>query len=159
MTRALGRSQLILLICLATVGCQSVLGIRPPIPTILQGNVYRTSDIEKLSVGLTTNQVLYVLGSPLLQPFDQPDTWFYYRAAVRQNKTQLRQLLVLRFKEDRLASWEESLLNENIDQDLDLATQQDLEQQLQKIERGTIEDREFELPEDQQETDNNPAPL
>ena len=51
------------------------------LPTV-QGNVLDQKDIDKLEVGMSSNQVRYVLGTPLLEdPFD-PRRWdyvYYYR--------------------------------------------------------------------------------
>lgn len=96
-----------LLFATALGGCSSVFGIRPPIPTILQGNIYEQEDLEKLQTGMTESQVLYILGTPLLRPLHQPNEWYYYRSAVRKNLTLLRRLLVLRFDtSSKLLDWE-----------------------------------------------------
>lgn len=52
------------------------------LPTV-QGNVLEQEDIDELEVGMTSNQVRFVLGTPLLEdPFD-PRRWdyvYYYRS-------------------------------------------------------------------------------
>lgn len=52
------------------------------LPTV-QGNVLDKDDINKLEVGMSSNQVRYTLGTPLLEdPFD-PRRWdyvYYYRS-------------------------------------------------------------------------------
>lgn len=94
---------------LSLAGCSSVLGIRPPIPTILQGNIYDKEDVEKLKEGMSKKQVLYLLGTPLMRPVYAPDEWHYYRSAVRDGKTILRRLLVLNFEDEKLIIWEERM--------------------------------------------------
>lgn len=100
------RQLLVLLSTVAALGCSSVLGIKPPVPTILQGNIYAPEDLEKLEKGMSKNQVLYILGTPVLRPLYQPDEWYYYRSAVREGETILRRLLVLNFENQALADWE-----------------------------------------------------
>lgn len=87
-------------------GCSSIFGIRPPVPTILQGNIYDSESLEQLESGMTENQVLYILGTPLLRPLHRPNEWYYYRSAVRENQTLLRRLLVLRFEDSKLQEWD-----------------------------------------------------
>lgn len=44
---------------------------------IAQGNYVEQPDVEKLRVGMTKEQVRYVLGSPMLIRNGYPDTWYY----------------------------------------------------------------------------------
>ena len=95
-------------------GCQSVFGIRPPVPTILQGNIFKNADLDQLEEGMTESQVLYLLGTPLLRPSHASNEWHYYSSAVRDRVTNFRRLLVLEFEDSKLVSWEETLKNEGL---------------------------------------------
>ena len=42
-----------------------------------QGNFLDQRDVEKLRVGMTKEQVIYVLGNPVVQDSFDDDTWYY----------------------------------------------------------------------------------
>ncbi|MFH0256191.1 outer membrane protein assembly factor BamE [Vibrio rumoiensis] len=44
---------------------------------IAQGNYIEQPDVNKLRVGMTKEQVQFVLGSPMLVENGYPDTWYY----------------------------------------------------------------------------------
>jgi outer membrane protein assembly factor BamE len=46
-------------------------------PTIQQGNLLKSEDVDQVTVGMTRSQVRYLLGTPMLaDPFD-PQRWDY----------------------------------------------------------------------------------
>lgn len=75
------------------------------LPTV-QGNVLDQEDIDQLEIGMTSNQVRYVLGTPLLEdPFD-PRRWdyVYYYRSPKGKVTQ--RTVTLYFEGEMLASIE-----------------------------------------------------
>jgi len=72
---------------------------------IQQGNILAQKDIDKLRPELTKNQVLFVLGSPVIDDGFSDDTWIYlysYRNSKKNETT--RKKLQLKFVEDKLVS-------------------------------------------------------
>ena len=47
-------------------------------PDLQQGNAVTPEMVEKLKVGMTRNQVRFVLGTPLIADVFHPDRWDYY---------------------------------------------------------------------------------
>lgn len=54
---------------------------------ITQGNILEQSKVTQLKAGMSKNQVVYLLGNPLLPTVFHDDRWdyIYYRGAVREN--------------------------------------------------------------------------
>lgn len=44
---------------------------------IAQGNYVEQPDVDKIRIGMTKEQVRFVLGSPMLVQNGYPDTWYY----------------------------------------------------------------------------------
>ncbi|AWB67110.1 outer membrane protein assembly factor BamE [Saccharobesus litoralis] len=69
---------------------------------VLQGNFLDQDDVDKLRVEMTYEQVIYVLGRPVVQDAFNKDTW-YYIYEVRYGKGGKKRLeLVLNFEDGRL---------------------------------------------------------
>jgi outer membrane protein assembly factor BamE len=83
--------------------CASLLlGCSPHKLEIQQGNMITPEMLEKLKVGMTTNQVRFVLGSPQLTDPFHPNRWDYLYSQ-RENGVKTEQKhLVLYFEEDTL---------------------------------------------------------
>lgn len=66
------------------------------VPPDMQGNYLKQSALKKLKVGMTTDQVRYLFGKPMLpDPFEK-DIWryvYYYKAGAR-SPTHLYRLTV-----------------------------------------------------------------
>ena len=60
---------------LSITGCSSLSPYKVP---VLQGNIIEDDEIEKLRPGLTKDQVLYILGTPLASSPLQSDRWDYF---------------------------------------------------------------------------------
>lgn len=75
---------------------------------IVQGNIVTQISYEKLKKGLSVEEVIKLLGSPLIQDAFHKDRLDYvYRLQNGENlKTQYR--LSLYFKEDKLERWEKT---------------------------------------------------
>ena len=72
---------------------------------IQQGNILSQKDIDKLRPDLTKNQVVFVLGSPVIDDGFEDDTWVYLYSYhnAKLDKTSTKKL-TLEFKEDKLVS-------------------------------------------------------
>ena len=44
---------------------------------VQQGNIIEADSIERLAVGMTTRQVIFLLGDPILVNQHNPDVWHY----------------------------------------------------------------------------------
>ena len=77
---------------------------------VQQGNVLDTKQIEKLKVGQSKRQVLFIMGEPLLKdPFHQ-NRWDYIYLFQPGGQATTRQLLTLYFQGDTLKQIDDSAL-------------------------------------------------
>lgn len=68
-----------------------------------QGNIINEDMIAKLKPGMTKHQVLYVMGSPMIQDTFAPDRWDYYYSLVKGKSAEIKKKhLVLYFKGEEL---------------------------------------------------------
>ncbi len=93
---------LLLVLALSLSACSSWV-YRIDIP---QGNYLEKTDIEKLQVGMTKEQVKYVLGSPVVVDSFEPDRWHYvYQFKSGRNKEfNTRKDFIMVFKDNLLVS-------------------------------------------------------
>ncbi|WP_075187685.1 outer membrane protein assembly factor BamE [Teredinibacter haidensis] len=73
---------------------------------IQQGNFVEKDMTEQLEVGMTPEQVRYVMGSPLVADTFHPDRWDYYFALKRGEKQLQEYHLSIFFEDGKLARWE-----------------------------------------------------
>ena len=66
---------LLLIISLLIISCSNTSIYRV---TITQGTVFKQDDIDKLEVGMTKDQVTYVMGQPSFENFFETDVWNYF---------------------------------------------------------------------------------
>lgn len=72
---------------------------------IQQGNSLDQKEIDKLRKDLTKNQVLFVLGSSVINDNFSDDKWVYLYSLDKKNKnTKTTKKLVLSFQDDKLVS-------------------------------------------------------
>lgn len=72
------------------------------LPTI-QGNVIEQKQVDQLEIGMTPDQVRFLLGSPLVQGSFDPNRWdyvYYYRSPAGK---EAQRTLNLYFEDERLA--------------------------------------------------------
>ena len=70
---------------------------------IQQGNILDQKDIDKLRAGLTKNQVIFVLGNPVVDDSFSDQRWIYlYTYSDRRNDTETTKRLELSFVDDKL---------------------------------------------------------
>ena len=101
------------LLGLALAGCQSLqtsesfLGVLTPYRVeVVQGNVVTSEQVALVKPGLTRAQVRDALGSPLLTDPFHTDRWDYVFTIRRQGAPAQLHRVVVRFKDDALASIE-----------------------------------------------------
>ena len=85
---------------------------------IPQGNYLEQKNIDKIQVGMTKEQVKFILGSPVMIDSFDTDTWNYvYRfKSGRSEKLNSQKRFTIKFEEDKLISAEGDFeLSENFD--------------------------------------------
>ncbi|TVZ40243.1 Beta-barrel assembly machine subunit BamE [Alteromonadaceae bacterium 2753L.S.0a.02] len=73
---------------------------------VQQGNYLEQDMIEQLEVGMTPEQVRYVMGSPLVSDTFHPDRWDYYFEYKRGDRVFKEYHFTVFFENGTLASWE-----------------------------------------------------
>ncbi len=69
---------------------------------IQQGNALEQEDLDQLELGMSKNQVAFLLGTPAIQdPFHQ-DRWDYLSSFARRGGDPVRRLVTLKFEGDTL---------------------------------------------------------
>ena len=77
-------------------------------PDVQQGNTFDNKQISQLKIGMTPQQVVFVMGTALLKDPFHKNRWDYlYTFSKSQGKTD-RRLLTLYFKNDRLSKIDDS---------------------------------------------------
>ena len=84
-------------------------------PTIQQGNILDLKQIDKLKLGMSKHQVLFVMGTPLLKDPFHENRWDYIHT-VKNGKTSITtiQRLTLYFNKDGLARIDKSALQKRV---------------------------------------------
>ncbi|MFY8273149.1 outer membrane protein assembly factor BamE [Pseudoalteromonas sp. SSDWG2] len=90
----------IIIVCSSLSACSSWV-YRINIP---QGNFLEQSDVDKLRVDMTKEQVLFVLGKPVAQDAFDKDTWYYLYAFNLGREFEQRKQLKLIFEDEKLAN-------------------------------------------------------
>jgi outer membrane protein assembly factor BamE len=71
---------------------------------IQQGNALEQEDLDQLEIGMTRNQVNFLLGTPAIKdPFNQ-SRWDYVSTFSRRGGDPVRRLVTLQFEDDRLVT-------------------------------------------------------
>lgn len=73
-------------------------------PTIQQGNLLKSEDVDQVAVGMTRSQVRYLLGTPMVaDPFD-PQRWDYIYTLQRgRERTRDRAHYIVHFEGDKVS--------------------------------------------------------
>lgn len=96
---------IILLIAASIAGCSSLRFPGVYRLQIHQGNYLEQKNIDKLKVGMTRNQVRYVMGTPLVQDTFAPDRWDYYFSIRHNDKTLREYHFTALFDGNTLSGW------------------------------------------------------
>ncbi len=75
-------------------------------PDIQQGNFISEEMVQQLKVGMTRDQVRFVLGTPLMTDIFHADRWDYPFRLARGNGEVIESAVVVHFKEGVVASFE-----------------------------------------------------
>jgi len=82
-------------------------------PTIQQGNLLKSEDVDQVTVGMTRSQVRYLLGTPMVADPFQPDRWDYVYTLRRGRESQVdRARYVVYFEADKVSKVEKPGLSE-----------------------------------------------
>lgn len=69
--------------------------------SIAQGNLVEQKDIDQLEVGMTRNQVRFLLGTPMIEDPFHKDRWDYiYYLKVGRNDATFKRWLSILFEDD-----------------------------------------------------------
>ena len=96
---------IILFIGISTSACTDWI-FRIDVP---QGNFLEQKDVDKLRVQMTKEQVIFVLGNPVVQDSFNPNTWYYVydmKRGMRKRGEDIRKELIIRFEGDKLSNIE-----------------------------------------------------
>ncbi len=77
---------------------------------VQQGNTLDPEQVEQLKIGMSTRQVLFVLGSPILRDPFHPQRWDYPFTFKPGGGEMFKQHLTLFFKDDKLERIDNQLL-------------------------------------------------
>jgi outer membrane protein assembly factor BamE len=98
-----------LMVVISLTSCEYLQPYKVP---ILQGNIYKKEDINKLQKGMTRDQVKFILGTPLINDPFNAKRWDYYNAIrVGGNLVSEEKLIILFDDNDKLVSWTSEKLN------------------------------------------------
>jgi len=97
------KSFISILVLMIFVSCSSLSPYKVP---VLQGNIFEEEDIEKLSEGLTKDQVQFIFGTALVKDPFHPNRWDYYYSIKVGTELLSESKLSISFNDDQLVdSW------------------------------------------------------
>lgn len=102
--------------------------IKPYQPDIQQGNIINNSDLQEIRHGMSKQEILFILGTPLvIDPFNE-SRWDYYYSNQNQRKNEVStRLITVMFDGDRLVK---------LEGDVDLSKVQSLEPSTEDKQHG-----------------------
>ena len=72
--------------------------------SITQGTVFKQEDINRLEIGMTKDQVTYVMGQPSFENFFEKNIWNYFYQIKSGDTIELERRLKLVFDDENLLS-------------------------------------------------------
>ena len=91
------------LVLIFFVSCSSLTPYKVP---VLQGNIFEEEDIEKLTEGLTKDQVQFIFGTALVKDPFHPNRWDYYYSIKVGTELLSESKLSISYTDDQLVdSW------------------------------------------------------
>ncbi|MFT5083818.1 MAG: outer membrane protein assembly factor BamE [Lentisphaeria bacterium] len=99
------KSAILLTVILALAACSSLKFPGVYRVTIQQGNYLEEDMIEQLKVGLTKQQVRYIMGTPMVEDTFNTDRWDYYYSVKRGDKEIRSNHFIVYFEDDQLTHW------------------------------------------------------
>ncbi len=99
------KTLLALLLSLSSSGCSTLLENLPGVYRIdiEQGNIVTQEMVDQLRPNMNKRQVLYIMGSPMLQDAFHKNRWDYIYSRQPGNEPRVQKRLTLFFKEERLS--------------------------------------------------------
>ena len=94
------KTLLILIFSLFVCGCGFIKKLEPHKIPIQQGNLITQSMVDKLYPGMTTKQVKFVLGTPLIKDTFSRNQWIYYYSLRLGDGRLLKKQLTVHFNND-----------------------------------------------------------
>ena len=95
------RKLLILIISLIMMSCSNTSLYKV---SITQGTVFNQEDIDKLEIGMTKDQVTYVMGQPSFENFFEKNVWNYFYQIKTGDTIELERRIKLVFDDKNLLS-------------------------------------------------------
>jgi len=92
---------LVLLMVLSTTACSNWI-FRIDVP---QGNFLDNDDVEKLRIAMTKEQVIFVLGNPVVADAFDSDTWYYVyemKRGMRKRGEDFKKELIIKFEDNKI---------------------------------------------------------
>ena len=80
---------------------------------VTQGNYIENEKLQKLEIGMTQEQVIFVLGSPMLIDQFNSSKWYYIRYIKPGGQAAQESKIILTFQDKKLAN----IVSENIQQE------------------------------------------
>lgn len=74
---------------------------------IPQGNFLDDKEVKKLRIDMTKEQVVFILGKPVLEDAFDRDTWYYLyqmKRGMKQRGEDFRKELTIKFVDDKIAA-------------------------------------------------------
>lgn len=74
-----------------------------------QGNFLDQKDVNKLRIEMTKEQVIFVLGNPVVEDSFNDDTWYYYyemKRGMSKRGEDVKRRLILTFEDNKLLDFE-----------------------------------------------------
>lgn len=72
--------------------------------TLSQGNLLKQEDLDQVEVGMTRNQVRFLLGTPMIEdPFHQNRWDYVYFLRVRREKASFKRWVSIYFVDDKVS--------------------------------------------------------
>ncbi|WP_100658399.1 outer membrane protein assembly factor BamE [Alteromonas flava] len=74
-----------------------------------QGNFLDDRDVKQLRIGMTKEQVIYVLGNPVVQDSFDHDTWYYVyemKRGMKKRGDDFKKSLIVRFENEKISTVE-----------------------------------------------------
>ena len=75
---------------------------------IQQGNIITPEMVQTLKVGMTKEQVQFVVGTPLIIDAFNPDRWIYFYSMQARKKPLERRSVIVEFRDGRVSSFSTS---------------------------------------------------
>ena len=96
---------LILLTSLTLVSCSTIMSYIPGVYTIdiQQGNIIEQSMVDQLRPGMNKRQVLYIMGSPMLDNVFHKNRWDYLYSNQPSGEERVQKQISLFFENDQIA--------------------------------------------------------